>query len=175
MTFVAIVITVWTAGLAGGVWAVIQQMVINYIIMEVVIFLAEETGNAELAAIVGLVAIIAFGSATGMPSFDFASAQGLVNASTQFADNLALGYNTLGEGILEDMTDLNAKAQERLDEINDATPDEGPIDADFLVALKSVDSRVYPAIKAQYDFDLLYNYDRIIADYYNANIGTGVI
>ncbi len=172
--FAALAITIWTAGAAGGLWAVVQQLIINYLVIELVMYLAEATGNAEFAAIVGLVAMIALGSAGGVPPFDFATAEGLINASTLFANNLTAGYNTLGQQLGQDMVDLNARAEERLKDINDATPEESAITSEFLVALQSVDATVFPAVAAQYDFDLLYNYDRIIKDYYDMNLMIGV-
>ena len=172
---VAIAVTIWTAGAAGGVWAVVQQLIINYLIIELVIYLAELTGSAEFAAVVGFTAMIALGGVGGIPPFDFASAEGIITASTAFADNLTAGYNAIGESIQEDLQELNKKAEERLEEINDASPPESPITAEFLVALKSIDTTRFPAIRAQYDYDLIYNYDRLVKDYFDQNLLTGVI
>lgn len=173
---VAIVVTIWTAGAAGGLWAIVQQLVINYLIIELVIYLAEVTGNAELAAIVGFAAMIALGGVGGVPPFDFASAEGIINASTAFADNLTTGYNTLGENIQEEMREINKTAEERLEAIKEAGEAlESPITADFLVALQSVNTTVYPAIQAQFDYDILYNYDRVVKDFYDMNLMIGVV
>lgn len=169
-----IVITIWSLGSATGPIQVITKLLTQYLIMEMVVYLAELTGNAELAAIIGLVAAIALADASGLQAFDFQTAEGLIQASTSFANNLTVGYNTISEGIQDDLVALNEMAEGRLQEIEDAAPDRGPVTAEFLVALRSVDTTVYPAVKAQYNFDLLYNYDRLIADYYNINLNTGV-
>jgi len=173
--FAMIVITVLTAGLASGPLAILQQLLVNYLIVELVIFLAERTGNAELAAIVGIVAMIYLGDATGMATFDFATAEGLINASTQFANNLTTAYDVEMQGIKEDIEDLNVKATERLEEIKEADTEQSPIDAEFLVALKSVDTTVFPAVKAQYNYDLLYNYDILIKQYHDNRLQIGVV
>lgn len=173
--FAAVIITIWTAGLAGGVWAIIQQLVINYMVVQLVIFIAEETGNAALAAIVGLVAMIALGSFSGTQMFDMTTAQGLVNLSTEFANNLTLAYDVQMQELSQDIEDLNKRAEERLEQIKEATPDKSPITSDFLVAMKSVDTTMYPAVAAQYNFDLLYNYDMIIKDYHDYHLQIGTI
>ena len=176
--FAMIVITVVTAGLAAGPLAVLQQLLINYLIVELVVFLAELTGSAELAAIVGLVAMLVLSSAAGLGSIDFTSATGLVNASTQFADNLTVAYDTEIQLLQDDMRDLNVKATERLEEIKEAGEAGGlndTIDLDFASMLKSVDTTMYPAQKAQYNFDLIYNYDTLIAQYHDNHLQKGVI
>lgn len=172
---VMVVITIWTLGAAASVWAAVQQLVINYLILEVVIFLAELTGNAEFAAIVGIVAMISLSAAGMGAGFDFGSAEGLIKVSTDFADNLTTAYDTETQGLKEDLDDLNQRAEARLEELRESEPEQSPITAEFLVALQSVDTTVFPAIKAQYDFDLLYDYDRIIANYHNSYLQAGVI
>lgn len=168
-----LVITAWTLGAATGPIQILKALLTQFLIMHLVVYLAELTGNAEFAAVVGLVAAIGLGYAAG-GTFSFQSADELLKVSTQFADNLTVGYNTLSEGIQDDLVALNEMAEGRLQELEDVAPDRGPVTAEFLVALQSVDTTVYPAIKAQYNFDLLYNYDRLIADYYNINLNTGV-
>jgi len=172
--FAMIVITIWSLGTASGFIAIIRQLVLQYLVMELVVYLAELTGNAEFAAIVGLVAMIALGSATGVQAFDMATAEGLLSASTEFANNLTAAYSVETQQLQEDLEDLNRTATERLDAIKEDTPEDSPITAEFLVALNKVDTMMYPAVKAQYDFDLLYNYDRIIKDYYEINLMIGV-
>lgn len=172
--FAMIVITMWTLGTSSGAAQFFRQLVTNYLILEMVIYLAELTGNAEFAAIVGLVAMIVLNDTGGTPLFDFSTAEGLIQASTNFADNLTAGYNTLSEGLQDDLRELNEKAEVRLEEIKEAQPEEIAITPEFLTALNSVETTVFPAIKAQYDFELIYNYDRLIADYYDLNLRTGV-
>lgn len=173
--FAMIIITVYSLGTASGPIAILKQLITQYLVMEIVVYIAELTGNAEFAAIVGFVAMVALSPGTGAGAFDFASAEGLIRASTQFTHNLTAAYNVETQMLKEDMEALNELAEERLEEIKDATPEESIITAEFLVGLNSVDTTVFPAIKAQYDFDLLYNYDRIIKDYYDINLRTGVI
>ena len=171
--FAMVLLTIWSLGTATGFIAILKAIVYQYLIMELVMYVAELTGNAEFAAIIGLVAAIALN--TGSTSaFDFTSAEGVLLASTNFADNLTVAYNVETQQLQEDLEDLNRTATERLDAIKEDTPEDSPITAEFLVALNKVDTTMYPAVKAQYDFDLLYNYDRIIKDYYEINLMTGV-
>jgi hypothetical protein len=171
--FTMVAITLWSLGQATAPLQVVRQLLTQYLIMELVVYLAELTGNAEFAAVIGLVAAIALSNTTANP-FDFSSAEGILNASTKFADNLTAAYEVEQQELREDLEELNTLAEQRLQEIKEATPEEGPITAEFLVGLQSVDTVVFPAIKAQYNFDLLYNYDRIIKDYYDINLTTGV-
>ena len=173
--FTMIAITIISLGSASGPVEIIKRLAVQYLIKEMVVYLAKLTGNAELAAIVGLVAMIALGEIDSDSAVDFMSAEGLINASTQFADNLTIGYNVELEVLQQDMDELNTLAEVRLEEIKEANPERSTISAEFLVALNSVDTTAFPAVKAQYNFDLLYNYDKIIEDYYNVTLQTGVI
>ena len=175
--FGLIVINILSAGIASGPIEVFKQLLINYLLTELVIFVAELTGNEELAALVGFVAALALsGDSSELSSlFDFPSAEALLNASTNFADNLTAAYNVESEGLVEDLKELNEKAEIRLKEVEDARPEDSAITSEFLVALNSVDTTVYPSVKGQYNFDLVFNYDRIIKDYYDTNFRIGVI
>ena len=64
--------------------------------------------------------------------------------------------------------------EERLEEHEAALKPQSAVDADFLVALKSAETTMFPAIKAQYDFDLIFNYGRLVEDYHDINLRTGV-
>ena len=172
--FAGIVITIWTLGTATSFWVAAMQILSQYVIMELVIFIAEQTGNAALAAVVGLVAMVAIGGPGGF-QFDFATAEGLISLSTEFANNITLAYGVEQEQLVEDMNELNTTAEKRLKEIKDKEIEENPIDIDFMMSIKSVDTQVYPAIKAQYDFDMLYNYDRIIRNYHDIQLQTGAV
>ena len=169
---VSIVITVLSMG-SLSFFDLLGKLIFYAAVSELVVYIAIETGNEELAAIVGLVAIIGFGGGPG-EVIDFGSAEGLLMASTNFADNLTEAFGVTMEGLAEELEFINETTEERLAEHKAALGDVSPIDAEFLVALKSVDTTMYPAIKAQYDFDLIFNYDKIIKDFYELNYRTGV-
>ena len=167
------IINVVTLGQASGPLEVLKQLLFQYIITELVIIIAIKTGNAELAALVGLVAMVAGNGLSGS-TIDFASAEGMLAASTNFANNLTAAYDVEIKGIKEELDIINDAAEERLKEHEDAFDTTNPITANFLVALNSVDTTMFPAVKAQYDFDLIFNYDRLIEDYYDLNLRIGV-
>jgi hypothetical protein len=175
-SFVMIVVTIWTAGLAGGFLAIIQQLAINYLLIELVIFVAEATGSAELAAVVGIVAAIALGSAGAMPAFDFTSATDLINISSKFADNLSMLYSSEAQELAAEIQEVNREAEEAIDEIMQVQETtRSPIDTAWLAALQSASSNYYMALEAQYDFDQIFSYDRLIADYHDNQLRTGVV
>lgn len=174
--FVAIVITIVTFDFSGGIYGILEQLVINYLVGELVVFIALKTGNAELAAILGLVAVIAF-SDSGAKMFDFTSAEQLLKLGTSFADNLTKSYSAQAQDIASDITDLTNLASSKLDAINDLSEglNDSPIDIDFLIAVKSVDTTAFPAINGQYQFDEVYNYDKLISNFHDNMLTKGVI
>jgi len=175
--FVALVITIVSMDFSGGVYAILEELIINYLISELVVFVALKTGNAEFAAVVGLVASFAL-SKNGNKMFEFTSAESLVNLGTKFADNLTKGYDSQMQKLGEDMKDLNELAEQKLDEIDKLSKEsEGDklIDADFLIAINSVDTTSFPAINAQYEFDEIYNYDKLVGNFHDTLLTKGVI
>ena len=171
-----IVLTIVTLGAASGPLAVFEQILLQLLVTEIVMYIAELTGNPALAAIVGVIATMYLGDASG--AFDFMSPESVLKASTDFADNLTLVYSEEINQLGEDIRDLNITIEDRMKEqkeaLEGAQPD-SPITAEFLVALKSVDTGLFPAIDAQYDYKEFFNYDRIVADYHDLNLQVGVI
>ena len=160
--------------------AVAKQIAINYLISAVVSKIAQATGNEALAAIVGVVAAIAF-SPGEMNLGNFASmvdAKQLLNLSINFADNLASSYKVTAaedsKALGEEINEFNSAASARLDEIEEAeyTP---IIDAEFSALLRSVDTSAVPAIDGIYQFDAIYNYDSLVGKYNENLLRVGVI
>ena len=171
---VSVVITIITLGAASGPMEVMRQLLIQWAVSELVVYLAELTGNAAFAALVGLVATLAL-SGTGPDSFfSSESAESIINASTNFADNLVLASDQLMKELALDLKDLNSAAEARLNEFKDKMPDNGPLTAQFMVALNGVDTTMYPARDAQYNFDLMFNYDTLIHNYHKLALTTGI-
>ncbi len=158
----------------------VKQVAINYAIAAVVSKIAALTGNETLAAIVGIVAAIAF-SPQGT---DFSSlgkmmdAEKLLSLSFDFANNLASSYQTTAaidaQELSEDINEFNTAASARLDEIRQAgyTP---AVDAEFLALLRSVDAQSAPAIDGIYQYNAIFDYDRIVANYNENLLQVGVI
>ena len=91
---------------------------------------------------------------------------------------IASGCSTRSlDDIQEEMDILQTKAEQRLDEIMEAGENlkSSSITTEFMSALTSVDKQLYPARDAQYNFDLLFNYDRLISDYFNIHLQKGVV
>ena len=169
--FVMVVITIWTLGSTGSFFALIEQLVVNYAIAELVIWVAETTGNAELAAIVGLVATIALG---GMENYSFGDAltgEILLDLSTSFADNLTLSENAIAQELGEDLQEVNAQAEEKMGESTGETV----LTPEFVQYLKSIDTTAFPAIEGQYSFDQLYNYDNLVGNFHDTKLQIGVV
>jgi len=169
---VMIIVTIFTAGATSGVYAVVQAIVTQLLIIELVTYIAELTGNHALAAIVGVIATMYLGAGAEL---GFASPEGMLTASTNFCDNITAAHSVEIQKLADDIRQLNKDVEARMEEIESAG-DEGdnPITAEFLVALKSVNTQMFPSISAQYDFDLCYDYDRLVADYYDVKLKLGV-
>lgn len=176
-SFVLTVVTVVTAGATGGLLAVVQQVAINYLVVELVIFVAEATGNAELAAVVGLVAAIALSPSAAEGTFiETLDARRLLDLTTNFANNASAGYGVLGEGLAKDIEAINEAADKRLQEIEEQSKglSSNVVTPEFIQLLQSVDTQMYPAIQGQYQFDLTFSYDRLVSDYFDNRLSIGV-
>ena len=193
---VLIVVTVISAGTAvaatsgaataaestatSTILAVAKQIAINYAISAVVSKIAKLTGNEILATIVGIVASISFApDGEGFKSLsNFTDAKKLLDLSTNFADNLSKAYVTTAteetKGLIQDISEFNVAAKARLDEIHKAeyTP---TLDAEFLAFLRSVDTQSAPAIDGIYEYNALFDYDRLVANYNDNLLKVGVI
>ena len=170
---VSITVTIMSIGQASSFIEVLRHILFQWFVLEIAVFIAVETDNAALGAIVGFTAMFAFGD-PDLTLFDFESAEGLIRASTNFANNFTAAAGGIVDEIEQEMEYINTRAEERLEEIREAGPKSNPITSDFLIALNSVDTTVFPAIKAQYDFDLVFSYDRLISNYYDLIYRTGV-
>ena len=166
-------VTWWMGG--GSIYLLVSQIAAQYLIKQLVIFIAEATGNAELAAIIGVIAAVVVGGSFGMPALDFTTAEGLVAVVTNFANNYNAAGNKVIEGIQEDTKDLldeYDKLKDKYDEMD--TP---LIDASYYVSLKSPDAILYSGIGVQYEFDAVLsgNYDRLVSNFYENLLQKGVV
>jgi hypothetical protein len=111
-----------------------------------------------------------------MPAFDFTSATDLINISSKFADNLSMLYSSEAQELAAEIQEVNREAEEAIDEIMQVQETtRSPIDTAWLAALQSASSNYYMALEAQYDFDQIFSYDRLIADYHDNQLRTGVV
>lgn len=162
----------------GGFVQVLYNAAISQLLIGIVEFVVEATGNAALAAVVGVVAGIALGQGGRLPFSQMTTGEQILEISTNFADNLATAQGSLAEGLEADIRELNALAEERLGKDELADEEEGfeqLVDVGFLTSLLSNDSLNYQAITIGYDFDNLYDYDAMVSNFFETKLSTGVV
>lgn len=180
MIVVIIVVTVYTLGQAttftSGVWALVQSYVVNYAIGELILYVAEATGNEFLAAAVGVAAAIYLNDPNLMSSDQLMQADTLLRMSTEFANNLALVEGERNKELAEDIEETTREAQKKLDEAKNKREDIEAValDSQFLAAVQGVDTTRFPAIHGQYQYDTLYDYDSLVGNYHNTQLQIGV-
>ena len=180
MVAFTLVITVVTIGSATNValaaWGLVQAYVVSYAIGELIVFVAEATGNELLAAAVGLAAAIALNDPEFLSLDQLLEADELIRLSTDFADNLAIAQSVEAQELAEEIQELNAEAQEKLEaeKANRENTEAVAVDSQFLTAIQGVDTTYFPAIQGQYSFDQLYNYDSLVGKYHDTQLQIGV-
>lgn len=175
MKVVGIFMTIITLGTTGSFWAAVGMLVSQYLVIQLVIYIAEVTGNEVLAAVVGIVAMIALGATFGLPPIDFTTADGLVKIVSDFATI----YSAAGSQVLQDLGEELEVLTEEYEESKELydTASDSLISAEDTAYLRSVDTNMVMAIGIQYEFDAALggNYDRLISDYYDNLLKLGVI
>lgn len=166
------IITIWTLGAASGFLEVLKQLLIQYAIGELVIWIAEVTGNEALAAIVGLVAQIYLSG--GEFSFEaLVDPETLQELATNFSEYLLVARGTLiALDVRQAEIDAEELEEEELAAQNNVV--ESPLTVDFLLYLQSVDTVMFPAIQGQYEFNACYNYDSLVGDFHKNSLKVGV-
>ncbi len=175
-TFAAIVVTVITAGAAASFLVVLQTLIINQLILKLVVYIAEETGNVELAVAIGVIATIALGNFGFGDGFSIGTADALTSSVTKFSNI----YDAAQEGqmnILEDeLKSIQSQIDELTGEMEDAY-DSGITGEYYRNLLQSVDTLIYQGIEGQYNFDAMLGgaYDRLITSYHNNLLQPGSV
>ncbi|MCP4487736.1 MAG: hypothetical protein GY820_10530 [Gammaproteobacteria bacterium] len=174
--FVLVVISIITLGATSFIMAA-TQLAVNYAIAELVIWIAEQTGNAYLAALVGVVVGILFNNPSAFSDSAFMNAETLIETATEFVDTYS---NTEGyikqqefEESMEEAQDLMDAKQAEYAEGRDNMTDMIAITPDLLISTDSPDTNIKSAINGQYEYNQLYNYDSLVADFYDINLSTG--
>jgi hypothetical protein len=181
MIIVAVVIAVISLGtattIAAGIISLVQAYVVSYAIGELIIFIAEQTGNEFLAAAVGVAVAIYMANPEGIDLTQLLQAESLINLSTEFASNLLLIEGVKQKELAQDIKDINTEAMKKIEAEKERRRDElvdEKLDPLFLAALQSVDTNYFPAIQGQYQYDELYNYDSLVGDFFNNRLKIGV-
>lgn len=157
--FAMVAITFLSFGSATSLTSVAWSLFSKWLVFELVIWVAEETGNEVLAAFIGVVAAVVLGGGVTDLNFgELLNAEDLLKITTDFADNLGTSLSVITEELAEELKDLTEEYEERLDDMLNLTEDENKdLDAKFLLSLQSVNTQLYKAIQNQYDYDNIFN------------------
>ena len=182
MIVIAVVTTIITLGGASSfwvaAWAVIQSWAINYVVMEIVVAIADATGNAALAAAIGLVAAFVLRDFAGLQQVGFLSAQGLTEAISTYAAGLGTVYEKEYAEMVLETEKLLEEQKDKEEYYEENSPAGGAIlDGSFYASLNSADTMIYQSRDAQYDYDaqLTGSYDRLITNYHSLLLNLGVV
>lgn len=184
---VMIAITIFTLGQAyvatQSFYAVLKVLAKQYLIGELVVFVAEATGSELLAAVAGIVAtVMAHGDGTDSLSdiFDVIDAMKLSEQATLFSDNITEASKALQRKDMQDLIDDGMEIEEAREkfEAEEKAREEArfksPITVDFLNSLKSLEYQIITAIDSQYQFDATLGYG-MVDNYHKTNLRTGII
>jgi hypothetical protein len=181
MIVIAVVTTIITLGSAtsfwAGAWAVIQSWAINYVVMEIVVYIADATGNAALAAAVGLVAAFVLRDFAGLKQVGFLTAQGITESISAYAAGLGTVYKKEYSEMVSETEKLIEEMEDKEEYYEENSPAGVAIlDESFYASLNSVDSMLYQARDAQYDYNaqLTGSYDRLISNYHSLLLDLGI-
>ena len=161
-----------------GVWSLMQTIFINYLVMEVAIFIAEETGSAALAAAVALISLFVLRDFAGLQQVGFLTAQGVATAVSVYAAGLGTVYEKEYADMISETEKLLEEQKDKEDYYEKNSPAGiSTLDASFYASLNSADSMIYQARDAQYDYEaqLTGSYDRLVANYHSLLLNLGVV
>ena len=166
-----IVLTVLTAGTASWL-QILGQLLFNYAIVQIVVYIAELTGNAELAAIIGVIATIVIGGSFGM-SFDYTNVEGLTNIVTTFSQSLGAAQQGELKKLGEDLADLLEQFEQQQEMLENEDTSTGALSGSEYLSIMSSDSLLYAAGPIQFNFDLLFDYDNLVGNYFDQKLVVG--
>ena len=172
LTVVTIVVFV-SSGFDIGTLA--KSLARGWLLSQGVVALAKLTGNAELAAVLGVAAALYFSTGADVDTAgEVSDAFKTLEAVTMFADNVSMLYTMEAESINNDFSDVKAQYDKRMEEINSAVT-KSQLDTAIVVSLKSPDTLFHTAITAQYDFSKSYDYTSRVGNYHTNALRVGVV
>jgi hypothetical protein len=180
MVVISIAVIIYTAGTGtgfiGGLVGALQTFVVNYAIGELIIFIAETTGNDILAAVVGVAAAVYLNNPEMLSTDTLMNAEALLDLSTDFVSNMKMLEDVKMQELAGEIEDLTAEAKEMTEAALANREDASAVtlDSAFLNALQSVDTQSFSAIQGNYAYDQLYNYDSLVGKYHDQQLQTGV-
>lgn len=177
---IAVITFVYSFGASGsfyaGVVAIVEAFVVNWAIGELILFVAEQTGNNLLGALAGVAAAVYLNDPSLLSTDALLQADTLLDLSTEFVNNLMFVDSLETQELAKELDETNREAQERIEKelANREDVKAVAVDANFLAAIQSVDTNYFPAIQGNYSYDETYNYDSLIANYHNQQLQKGV-
>jgi hypothetical protein len=180
MVVISIAVVAFTlgsgSGVAVGLLGIVQTLVINYAIGELILFVAELTGNDIFAALVGVAAAVYLNNPELLSTDALMNADVLLDLSTDFVDNMMLLDDANMQELAGEIEDLNKEAQANIDAelANREDTEAVSINSQFLNSVQQQDTTMFPAIAGNYAYDSLYNYDSLVGNYHEQQLQTGV-
>ena len=188
LVIILVVVTILSFGTAlsgatsiyAGFLAIVETLVVSFAIGELIAFVAEKIDNDFLTAVLIVVAGIIAKNPNAIKEISLLSAEQLTNLATEFAERVAREYIKLdlastSREIEEQQISIDEK-QAALEEAFENRPDVSALENnfDFSATVAAGEGDRFSAIQAQYEYDLLYNYDSIIANYHKQQLQLGV-
>lgn len=149
--------------------------------------------NPFIRALVMLAAAYAAGGGFDKVNFEFVSPMAMLDSVTNFCTALTVVTNSIGVIIGSEMAELKVQQQQFQSKVEAVQAEQEaakaelytPFDATYLSALKQVeqvnpylygvDAMMYRARDIQYNFDAMYDYDRLTSDFVSNKLRLGVI
>lgn len=163
------ILSAYTLGTSSSIISVLGNALAQYAIAQIVVYIAELTGNAELAAIIGIIATVYLGTQAGM-TFDFSTAEGLTNVVTTFSSNMGAAQSGELKQFQEDLENLMEDFEKQKEYQEKNKYSSNAIGGAEYWSLKSSDTYLYEAGEIQFNFDLLFDYDNIISNFYDQQL-----
>ena len=188
LVVILIVVTVISFGTAfsaatsiyAGFLAVIEGLVISFAIGELIAFAVEKIDNAFLSALIIVVVAVLAKNPDILKEFQMMSAEQLTDLALDFAEDVGKLYFEFDlQERVADIEEQQLAIQEEIDKLEEARENRPDVSAleknfNFPAGLSSATSDNFSAIQAQYNYDLLYNYDSIVGNYHQQQLQTGV-
>jgi len=172
---VMIVVAVYTGYTEGLTWAeilfsVAVNLAVSYIVVEIAIFVAKATGNEYIAAIVAVVAMAYLGGG----NYDWSTIDGLTNIVTTFSQGLGAAYSVELKELQQDLDNLIEDYEEQREMLKEKGMYAGQVGGAEFLTLISPDTQLYLGRDVQFNFDLLYDYDNLIGNFYENQLTTEI-
>jgi hypothetical protein len=144
-----------------------------------IVWVAKATGSAALAALVGVVAAVAFSNPGAFSNGTLMEADMLIDMAIDYADTFGNMDTMLEQDeIASEMKEMAAEQKDRLEAEKESRGtdllDISPMNPEFLGFLNSIETQMYPAIEGIYAYDSLYNYDSLVGDFVDTKLKTGI-